>query len=128
MTIGRALLSRRANQPLLLGFTVRVLDHDGEQLKGVALRQRGAPSLLADQIELWPRPALIGTRLDRPAAHRAFDGRGAKGHLATGSGRILVRIGRTSVANHGDGIPAVGGKAERPQQPGSCDYAIDFSV
>ena len=121
----------QAQQLLLIGLVVAVLQEDGDELQRVAVRDRRAAGALVDQIELVPRPpGADARRFHLPAFHLAFDRRVVESRLAGGR---RLRIGqrdpaRTSAADHVHRIQEVGAEAERPQQACRRDAGEDLVV
>jgi len=55
----------QADEALLLRFVVGMLQNRGQELQRIAVRARRTACLFVDEIELRPRPSLLGSGLDR---------------------------------------------------------------
>src|SRR5947209_1185312 len=77
LVAGRVLLDRlgRADDPLVVGLGVAVLQQHAQQLQRVAVGARRAARALVDPVQLRPGPALVRLALDLVAGEAPLDGR-----------------------------------------------------
>ena len=115
-----------AQQTLLRGLAVGVLDEDGEQLQRVALRSRRTAGPLVHRVELRPRPSTVRPGFDGPAFQLPLDGGGIEEHGATFA-HALLPLG-TPLAEHAHRVHPVHGKSESPEQPRGCHLGIHFPI
>src|SRR4029450_470194 len=114
-----------AEQTLLFGLGVGVLDEDGQGSEGIAFGAGPPAGLLVDQVQLFPRPAFI--RPVRFAGHLALDG-GRIEHAFFGASNHAVEARRAVAAHDTHRMPVTRREAERPQQPGREHFGIPLAV
>src|SRR5439155_13969206 len=118
-----------ADEPLIAGLAVAVLQEHGEQLQGVALRPWRAPHAFVDPVQLRPRPSLELGQRDLLSLQLALDARDpelALGHLALAAPE--PGLDRTVAARHLDRIVALRAEADGPEQPARRHLGVDLAA
>ena len=106
----RLFCAARAEQPLLIGLVVGMLQEHGDELQRVALLPRRAARLGIHQIELRPRPTGLRVRPHVASRHLPLDRRELEPH----TDRLRGGCRR---------LPAASGSRGRSHEPGRCASA-----
>ena len=110
------LLPFRAEQALIRGLAVGVLDERRQQLQRIALRARAGRRFGADVLQLGPFPAGVRLGLHGPPRQLPLDGRGVEHHHLSGHLRAVHGVLGTAMAADAHGIHPVGREAQGPEQ------------